>query len=749
MKKKFKPIEALSGEDQQKLFQVAQEAQEESEKLYEEGGGDLLDLDIPVAVPVFDGLHSIRNANIKNEKLYLDKEIRYSYLNKEEGNSRNEATIYLNPDDNKLSEIITQLPYGLIDKQATGIGATYSEMHSERDSIIVVPTRALGENKCRNNPLFLYVGTKKDSNRVTTNEEIKNYLNDSNIAFKKIVVVADSLKKVIDNIEVLGIDVYRDYFLMIDEIDTIQSDNHYRPQLSNVIDYYRKFKLQRRALVSATVKEFSDPKLDTEPVTIIRRKEPTKRNIDLLYTNNINKLLTEEIIRISIENPTDKILIAYNSITDIQIVISYLSEDLRNRCGILCSEASHDDRIEQRHIAEINSEDELSHDIVFMTCAYFAGLDIKDRCHLITISNIQYNYTIQPTNRMTQIAGRCRNGLLSDTIIYNIMNKPIRYLTGYKKYLIHKAQKMVDYFNATEKVSQGDDDLKIVFERIKPVIIEKSYEEVFRGKPIPLTRENLLSHDFEISYFNIDVLYEQMYSYSMLYSNKNSLYNALMEDHNVVLQEKIYDEITQERTKYISNEIKRQRIQRCIDELIAEILTIETSMFNRNQILKGILETKVRQARTFEKESYYKRVKELYKYVDINILNQKLLDICIRNVVPYNNFKNAIFFWALDDNHMFKQLIKSNFIIEENYSNEEIQQKLLIILNNQSFRKSSITDESAVQFLNSIIECQRQNTRNNIYKIMNYTSKILTNLGVASPLSTISAGEEANRYFKL
>nr|WP_297166110.1 hypothetical protein [uncultured Dysgonomonas sp.] len=300
------------------LDEAYKDTLEESEKLYNEANSDdLLDLDLPVTIPLKDiGLHSIRNAEIRKEKLYLDAEekaVRYNYINKEDGNPRNEATILLNNNDRRLSEIITQLPYGLIDKQATGIGATHLELHcSKRNSIIVVPTRALGESKCGGSPNFLYVGTQKIVNRVTTDEEIRAYLNNSDIEFKKIVVVADSLYRVINAITSLGMDVYREYFLMVDEIDTIQADAHFRPQLSSVIDYYYRFKLQRRALVSATVKEFSDPKLQGEPLTTIRRIEPTKRDITLLYTNNINELLIEEILKINIDNPTDKILIAYN-----------------------------------------------------------------------------------------------------------------------------------------------------------------------------------------------------------------------------------------------------------------------------------------------------------------------------------------------------------------------------------------------------------------------------------------------------
>lgn len=161
----------------------------------------------------------------------------------------------------------------MIDKQATGIGATYTEMHSERNSIIVVPSRALGENKSAENPdKFLYVGSRSGKDRTsTTDEDILKHLNSS--GYKKFIVVANSLERLIKKLESEGIDVYRNYFLMIDEVDTIQSDTHFRPQLSDIIDYYQRFKLQRRALVSATIKDFSDPQLQGEPLITIKREK--------------------------------------------------------------------------------------------------------------------------------------------------------------------------------------------------------------------------------------------------------------------------------------------------------------------------------------------------------------------------------------------------------------------------------------------------------------------------------------------
>ena len=145
------------------------------------------------------------------------------------------ADLYLTSSEKYLSEIIDdELPYGLIDKQITGIGATHLEMYSNRNSIIVVPARVLAKNKTSKDVKFLYVGTK-DNGKVTSTNDIKDYLNNPQHQYKKLLVVADSLKRVIDTIKANGEDVYRNYFLMVDEIDTLQSDNHFRPLYKQIL----------------------------------------------------------------------------------------------------------------------------------------------------------------------------------------------------------------------------------------------------------------------------------------------------------------------------------------------------------------------------------------------------------------------------------------------------------------------------------------------------------------------------------
>ena len=730
------------GLNKEYLEEAYKDTFEESSKVYDEtDSNDLLDLDIPVAVPVplLDGLHSIRNADIRKEKLYLDEEkqvYRYIYLNKEEGNSRNEATIFLNPNENRLFDIITQLPYGLIDKQATGIGATYAEMHSKRSSIIVVPTRALGENKCAKDPnKFLYVGTKSISNRVTSNEEITDYLNNTTIEYKKIIVVADSLWRVINILRDNGIDVYREYFLMVDEIDTLQSDNHFRPQLSDVIDYYYKFKLQRRALVSATIKEFSYPRLQGEPLTTIKKKEATKRNITLLHTNNINKLLLEQVENIVNTAPSNKILIAYNSVTDILDIISKLPSEISSRCGVLCSEASYD-KVSLPLRVIINSEDELSHDIVFMTCAYFAGVDIKDRCHLITVSNKRYGYSMLPMNKITQIHGRCRNGILSDTIIYNTLKEPFKYWRNYRESLVFKASKVIELLDSADKIKKSNANLQALFNRVEPVIIREAGEIFFSNTVVPLTRKNI-DDKLEVSFFNIDFLHEQMSTLSFIYSHSNSLNKRLRYDgHNINPNslEKYFDEDEEANSsnKY-PDEIIKMRVQNCIKDIA------HTSPLNDK-----VLDTKIRISKDAEKE-YYKRFKELYKYIDRSKLNKMLLDICTQNKKSYRNFKNAVFFWALEDSHPFKVMIKSCFVVGERYSSQEIKDNISLVIEDQLSIVNEQKERTYVNFFTSIVDWSHPRNK---YLVRGYIPKQIRELGLIAPLISISHKEPTISYIE-
>lgn len=113
-----------------------------------------------------------------------------------------------------LSQFIDRMPHGIVDKRITGIGATTLEIKAERSSIIVVPTRQLAKNKVLNNDNCLYVGSNCDNRGNSTSpQSIKRHLQNNRFHYKKFIVVADSLGKLIKCLQDEGLDVYNNFFL--------------------------------------------------------------------------------------------------------------------------------------------------------------------------------------------------------------------------------------------------------------------------------------------------------------------------------------------------------------------------------------------------------------------------------------------------------------------------------------------------------------------------------------------------------
>ena len=158
----------------------------------------------------------LNNAHVRYNEVYLHYEIDW----REKGKSINAINFLMPKDKGHLQDVFVTTPHGLIKKNKTGIGATTLELNSPRNSIIVVPTRALAYGKAISSRIegdpnkykVLYVGGEITGFTVPT---ISSYLMDSSIHYKKFIVVADSLQRLL---EVIGKEHYRDYFLMVDEM---------------------------------------------------------------------------------------------------------------------------------------------------------------------------------------------------------------------------------------------------------------------------------------------------------------------------------------------------------------------------------------------------------------------------------------------------------------------------------------------------------------------------------------------------
>ncbi len=606
--------------------------------------------------------------------------------------------------DYKLYRQIDKLPHGILDKRITGIGATTLEIKSKRNSIIVVPTKTLAYNKSKQHDNARYIGSPIEGVQTTKLEEVvNNYINDTNIQHKKFLVVADSLQRLIKHLkDNLSVDVYNDYFLLVDEIDLLQSDSNYRPSLEDVLDYYFKFNVKQRSLVSATIGMFSNPLLEKECVFNLSNIHTPKRNIQLYHTQNINKTIANEILK----HAEEKILIAYNSVLEARNIISMLPEEQQEECAMLCSEASKKEAGNYYSTLNINTHT-LPQRINFITSSYFVGVDIEDKYHLLTVSNKNKSFQMLTVSKITQIYGRSRltNGILSDAIIYNTYKKPVLVaeftenglehvnrnmylidkdisLIKYKDSLLHKAKKVVELIKAADNISDGDQDLRDLFSIVKLAIKDKATQGSFRSQPIEITRKNI-DGEYVPAYLNIDFLVERYILDEYLYSKPEEIQNTLNElGHNTILHLIPSGDISedQKRIEKDNSEEQGSLFDTYLEEAKVDIL--ERKQRDSSSEFIRYLNKEIRYSKR-NRKVFFERYKELYQYVDTPILLEKLYNIRNENVKAYKTLKNATMFWALSEDHPLRLAMREAFSLWQEYTPEEIHNKLAPIVKNQ------------------------------------------------------------------
>ena len=568
-----------------------------------------------------------------------------------------------------LSNYLTKMPHGLVDKKITGIGATTLEINSKRNSIIVFPTKALAYGKHSKHPNTLYVGSEiKGEKEKVTNQQIEEYL--AKGGYKKLLVVADSLGRLLG---IIGKN-YKDYFLMIDEVDVLQTDNNFRPQLENVIDYYFMFPSKNRCMVTATMKEFNNPLLKKECKFSITWTYNARRDVKLLHTNNIIQAVIEKVI----SHPTEKVFIAYNSILQIRNIIASLDEETRKECAILCSEASIKEAGEY-FAPKLGDNDTLPARINFATCCYFTGIDIEDSYHLITVSDVRRSHSMLTLDRMTQIHGRCRkvNGILSETIIYNTLGyvSVMESMDSYTVTLLNKAKKVLKVIESADDIMQGDHTLTDLFAMVKEAIREKAQERIAGNELINLTRKDVHGKDVP-AYLNIDYIIERTELYST-YFMPETLKEVLSKQVKIISYNSLNYDVSPEQN--IIEKTNKDAQNKLTDSNIQDAIKYIKTLSTTGQLNDNTLYSYTRYCRSKTK-IFLERFIKLYRYVDLDSLLHQLWEIRTSNSVVFKNLNNTVMYWALDEEHPFKVAIRRCFTLNRSYSANEIQDKLTPIV---------------------------------------------------------------------
>ena len=681
----------------------------------------------------------LNNAHVRYNEVHLLYQIDW----KEKGKSINAINFTMPKGKGHLQDVFVTTPHGLIKKNRTGVGATTLELNSPRNSIIVVPTRALAYGKAASSKIegesdkyrVLYVGGDITGFVVP---EISDYLMDSSIRYKKFIVVADSLPRLL---RIIGKEHYKDYFLMIDEIDSYQYDCSYRPKMENVMDYYFQFPISHRCLVSATIGEFSSKNIIEEPIINVQFDNPQSRNINLIHTDKAEIRLKKLIEEIATANPDDKILIAYNSVKGCATIINSLNDILKSECAILCS--SKNEEITEYYSDIV--EDRLPKRITFMTCTYFVGVDIIERFHLITAINVSKPYTILSTDKLQQIAGRCRHpeGLLSETIIYTTKNNNNEMPTNLQEQVLEDAEALATFGNLYSMLkNKFPKSYYFTDELIEKDFIETTAKRYFGSSPVKLIRKNS-DGIFVPSYFNIDFVRIQADLLCRLYSTPNNLIDALKsEGHTVEVNNYIENEDIPLNIRMQTDEDFQEATMLQREDLIARLQ--EETIEARERLARNLMTQRCSRQNSLFLEHFI----ELQKYVPFDLLIEKLGEY--DNNVDYNKFYNYVIFWTLEDTHPLKVAIQEHFPINERFIGPQLTEKFNIIYSGL-LNFPSLTPKKAIPLIKNFCTLsERTSMRINGKPVGAYRILNLNPFGLeGEPLKRISARTSVAHLLRL
>lgn len=395
----------------------------------------------------------------------------------------------------------------ILDKTLTGLGATHSEIHSKRNSIIIEPNVTVILGKLNNNENLEAVYEK------CTPYNIKKYLQ-MDIPYKKILCTPESFHKRRKAAEELRINIYKEYFCLFDECEKVTQDIDYRRKIAQPI--YDFFKFENKAFVSATPLPMTHKEFERQKFQKIKIKPEYdyKKDLELIVTNSYYKRLKKVLDGMKDSkcvciffNVTDGIneIIENLGITDYKIFCSQKSVDKLMKKGISKAHSMID-----YPLAKYN----------FFTCRFYSGLDIvlrKCKPDIIMLTDFSSaNWTmIDPFTEAIQIQGRFRKNKKNDNVTYNSLT----HISTINPEMRIRSKEELDI-----RIHQFIDDYNILKERHDKEIDYIRKEAIFDDMK-GLKYQELIDEKGEINSFSIDNLYneERVKSY---YISAQTLYQA-------------------------------------------------------------------------------------------------------------------------------------------------------------------------------------------------------------------------------
>lgn len=538
-----------------------------------------------------------------------------------------------------LTEVLPMIPTNtILYKTLTGLGATYGELKTDRNSIIIEPNVPVIVGKCNDpkhkedNLFGVYEG-------VYTEDVIK-YLEKSADKRTKILTTPESFQKVKDAFELMDMDIYGTCFLLFDECHKIVKDADYRSDITLPFDDF--FLFNEKALVSATPISFSDPRFEMQKFQIIRI-EPAfeyKLPVSLIHTNNVLEQLKRTLDKL---NATD-ICLFVNS-TD--MIYSFIKQlDIENESTVFCAKKSVEKLKNKKfkHAFEQWSKSKMKK-YNFFTSRFYNALDIELEIKptVIMISDVYFSeYSmIDPHTDAIQAIGRFRNGVNRVCHIFNTNpNLPVR-----------TEEEIGIYLQANKEVY---DKIKTFYDCATSEEARNAYHGILKVLPF----NQMLNKDGKENFFAIDNYVDE----ALLKSS----YNAQEKLIASYRSNRLFDldvesayfpfgdfERLKKESKYASLKDKRKEVVRQLELLKGD---------DETEMIRNYKED-LRKADSFIYEAYEEIGKEMIESLDYSVKRIKEAMILKQNREKTEGTE-------------FIQLIKNSFKVGQKYTKKYIKEEL-------------------------------------------------------------------------
>jgi hypothetical protein len=500
----------------------------------------------------------------------------------------------------------------IVYKNVTGIGATYSEIHALRNSVIIEPNVPVIIGKIKKHKQIF--GVYEDVEVC----EIIEYLLDDNIKYKKLVSTPESYWKIKNAFFMLDINYHLDYVIMFDECEKLVTDVNYRNRIIEPLDDF--FNYVNKIFVSATVLEMKDPRFEVMDELYVIPIYDARRDITIIHTNNSLDTLREIIEQ---DRTNCQYLIFFDSLIGASSFINTMKININS--SIFASDTT---------LKRLKSSFNINHksstlDVSkfsrynFFTSRFFSAVDFdtKHDCKIVILSEIYIasHSRIDPETQALQIIGRVRdNSLIKEvTIITNTNSEILYYDEADAKEFLNKSHEVYLTILGIKETANNP----ITIQVIDSILDVLPYKEYMRKDG----HVNHFMYDYFLYENRINKLYtdfsllKQVYLKATLKGSDKKLFNVKS------IIEKIHP-IDSSLYKYDSP-LKRYRDElKVYVEILDKVNLMSISDPNRN----GITEVIKREApEILEAYSICDRAKLLRCYTreDVIALSKRSLDV--------------------------------------------------------------------------------------------------------------------------